>query len=526
MRLMAISLAFVAGNIALAALSLQGAYRPGQPLELLWMVAGVFQALAAQTRTWRSRHEAEILAVDAVPPLDGPTVSLLPYAFVAVGYVLLPVAAHGNLPGLDLGVYVGVALLTALVITRQVLVLRENARLYREARDELAERRRAEARLEALSTTDALNGLPNHRALNVSIDHEIERTHRYRRPFALLFLDVDHFKALNDSFGHPCGDALLRELGQVLRLNLRGPDAIGRWGGEEFLAILPETTAEDARVVAEKVRSAVASHHFGTGGGHLTCSIGTAGFPDDATGRDDLIGLADRALYVAKRLGRNQVRAASEAAVLAVADDSAARQTREDVALLGTVGALAALVDARDHYTGDHSESVSWLAREIATALGLGASEVRMLTLAARLHDIGKVVIPDAVLLKPGRLTDEEWRIVRTHVAVGAEVIRHVPGLVSLSPIIEAHHERWDGSGYPHGLKGEAIPLGARIVAVADSYHAMTSDRPYRSAASIPEALDELRRCAGSQFDPQIVAVFEQLLALRESNAASLVRAS
>ncbi len=372
--------------------------------------------------------------------------------------------------------------------------------------------REANAQLEAIATTDPLTGLPNHRALVDVLDREIERSQRYHRPCAVLFLDLDHFKALNDGCGHAAGDAALTELGCVVKGCLRGIDTLGRWGGEEFVALLPETDEETALEIGERIRAAVAAHLFRTGGGiYLTCSLGTAAYPADAQNRAELVDAADRAMYAAKRLGRNQMRAASDPIVKTLETET--ENSREEVTLQGTVEALVSLVEARDAYTGEHTEGVEALAIRLAQALRLDAAEVRLVGLVGKLHDVGKVAIPDAILQKPAALTEEEWVLMKRHPIIGADVVSHVPTLRIAAPGIRGHHERWDGRGYPDGLAGEAIPLGARIVMVADAFSAMTTDRPYRKARPQSEALQELRRCAGTQFDPTVVGALEDLLA-------------
>jgi len=226
--------------------------------------------------------------------------------------------------------------------------------------------------------------------------------------------------------------------------------------------------------------------------------------------RSSLVEAADRAMYAAKRLGRNQVRLVTDLAINTLEMDS--EMSREDVSLLGMVEALATLVQARDHYTGDHVHSVARLTTQTALALGLSPTEARMVGMVGKLHDIGKVAIPYAILQKPSALTDAEWVLMRTHPVIGEDVVRCIPALRGIAPSLRAHHERWDGAGYPDGLAGEAIPLGARIVSVADAYEAMTTNRPYRGACSPEEAVEELRRCAGSQFDPRIVEAVERVL--------------
>lgn len=369
------------------------------------------------------------------------------------------------------------------------------------------------ARLQALATTDPLTGLPNHRALIAELEHELARAYRYKHECSILFLDIDHFKALNDGYGHAVGDSVLRNFASVVQQNMREIDVPGRWGGEEFLVILPETGEQEARRISERVRLAVASYAFTMGGGmSLTCSIGIATFPGDAGERSGLVTCADQAMYAAKRLGRNQVRTASDPAALAFSQHGSEQDSREDLALFGTVEALSALVEAHDQYTGQHTRRVATLAARLALAFGLDATEARMVGLAGRLHDIGKIGIPDSVLQKPERLNEEEHASMQEHTIIGAEIISRVPSLRSLVPVIRAHHERWDGEGYPDGLAGIAIPLGARIVAVADAYDAIITERHYQPARDSARAFDELRRCAGTQFDPDITRVLEEIL--------------
>jgi len=387
----------------------------------------------------------------------------------------------------------------------------------------MAERReleqREQERILALATTDPVTGLPNHRALIARLDQELERAQRYDRACSLLFLDLDHFKALNDGYGHAVGDAVLCELADLVRTQLRGMDTVGRWGGEEFVVILPELSAEDALHLAEEIRATVAAHTFRVGGGlHLTYSVGLASYPIHAQEREGLLSGAEQAMYGAKRFGRNQVRAATDPAVRALFAANPPEGGREEATLVGMAEALVILVEARDHSTGHHSHQVADLVLQLALALGLPAAEAQMLALASRLHDVGKIAVPDIVLQKPGALTQEEWALMRTHPAVGAEVVSHIPALRPLAPVIRAHHERWDGQGYPDHLAGKAIPFGARILMVVDAYLAMIVDRPYRKACAPAAALAELRRCASSQFDPQVV---EALLLLLPAEATT-----
>jgi diguanylate cyclase (GGDEF)-like protein/PAS domain S-box-containing protein len=397
---------------------------------------------------------------------------------------------------------------------------------------DITERKRAEEQqrmlqnhILALVTTDPITTLPNYRGLMDRLEQEVERAQRYTRSCAVLFLDLDHFKALNDGYGHTAGDAVLCEFAGLVQTQLRRRDTVGRWGGEEFVAILPERQADEALVLAEKVRATVAAHTFRVGGGlHLTCSVGMASYPVHAREREGLLSAADHAMYGAKRFGRNQVRAANDPAVLALFSESHREEGREEAALVGMVEALVTLVEARDDSTGRHSHQVADLMLQLARALGLPPAEAQMITLAGRLHDVGKVVIPDAVLQKVGPLAEEEWELIRTHPVVGASVVSHIPVLRPLAPVIRAHHERWDGQGYPDHLKGETIPLGARILMAVDAYLAMTVDRPYQKACAPAAALAELCRCAGSQFDPHVVEALTFLLRHPDQRSDLLAR--
>ena len=371
------------------------------------------------------------------------------------------------------------------------------------------------SRLEALATTDPLTGLLNHRSMVDALDAELAHAAHLELPCAVLFLDIDHFKALNDTLGHVAGDAALQEFAAIARECLPG-QIVGRWGGEEFLALLPETTREQALAAAETVRQTVAARTLAVAGGlRLTCSVGVASYPADGPERDTLLQAADAAMYAAKRLGRNQVRRADDPAVKALQGDETSA-SREEEALAGTVEALAALVSARDRYSQRQTEEMGLMSVLLAQALGLSGREARQIGVAGRLHDIGKVAVPDTLLHKTGMLEEGEMDYLRRHPVVGAEVFSHVPGLRPLAPLIRAHQERWDGTGYPDGLRGDAIPLGARILAVADAYAAITSDRPYQPARNAAQAWLEIERQSGTQFDPAVVQALGEVLAQTE----------
>jgi diguanylate cyclase (GGDEF)-like protein/putative nucleotidyltransferase with HDIG domain len=356
-----------------------------------------------------------------------------------------------------------------------------------------------------LALTDPLTGLGNHRQFHERLQRELLRAEEQTRPLTLCFVDIDNFKKINDRFGHPSGDRVLSQVGARLR---QGGEAF-RLGGDEFALLLADHDEAMALTAADSVVERIATvdfEHIGT----VTVSAGLATFPMQGHGRDELIRLADSALYWAKEHGKNRVRLwrpdvveLSELKRLAAGPDKAARYR--------AAASLAKAVDARDTYTGSHSERVSELAAKVATRLGLGVEQVELTRLAGSLHDLGKLAIPEEILRKPGTLTDSERLVLERHPQIGFRMLDSL-GVDPVADLVLHHHERWDGAGYPDGLRGDRIPLGARIIFVTDAYDAMTSDRIYRPKRSSPAALAELERCAGTQFDPGIVAAFAEEL--------------
>jgi len=373
-------------------------------------------------------------------------------------------------------------------------------------------------RMVELSNTDFLTALPNHRYFQERFDQEVKRAARYQRPLSLVMLDLDHFRQVNGEYGHQGGDEVLRQVADLLKDALRESDVATRYGGEEFAVIMSETTAAEAYETAERFRGAVEEHPFviksrGTAAEvSLTVSGGVAGFPGDSSDKDGLLVAVDVALLRAKSTHRNRIRRYSE-------DDGWPGLTLDPAELhralqdasVSAVAALSQALDARDHYTRGHSENVTRIALQVAKAMGMPRDMQTTLQVAGLLHDIGKIGVPDEVLRKPGKLTSEEWDLIRSHPSIGAAILAKAPLLSEVIPIVLGHHERYDGKGYPNGMWGQQIPLLARILAVADAYDAMTSDRPYRSLMPKERALFELRANAGSQFDPDVVAAFESI---------------
>jgi diguanylate cyclase (GGDEF)-like protein len=368
------------------------------------------------------------------------------------------------------------------------------------------------------ATIDRLTGVSNRQALLAALFAEVERASRYERPLCVAFVDIDHFKAVNDSYGHASGDIVLRGVAQTIAENLRTSDLIGRYGGEEFMLILTETNVEDGAELSEKLRVLVERCRFSVDGNEnlsVTISIGIVGGSGQQLRMENLVRDADAAMYSAKSLGRNQTYIFEE-------PDEDARVPRAPISDAGRARAMEIGRRARDaatdmltsyiaplpHYRGQPSALIASIVVAMARQLELPDAEVDRIRVAALLHDVGKVAVPQEILDKPAALTSAEWRTVVQHPRIGQVILEHAAALRDAVPIILHHHERYAGHGYPYGLRANEIPLGARIVAIADAYDAMTHDRPYKRAMSHDAAIVELKQHAGTQFDPELVALF------------------
>lgn len=371
-----------------------------------------------------------------------------------------------------------------------------------------------------LANTDWLTGLYNHRNFHEHMEQEIARSSRFGTVFSLIMMDIDLFKSYNDTCGHLAGDEALRTISKTIQNSIRGADLAFRYGGEEFSVVLPETRLEEGFRAAERIRQAVETKTK-TLVIPITMSLGIASWPLDGVMKEEIIARADAALYRAKETGRNKTCLSTEV-------------TRTETPLIGVelenrsraisiVYALAATVDAKDHYTYGHSKKVSDYAVALGEAMDLPPNRIATIRAAGLLHDIGKVGISDSILKKNAPLTPADWELIKAHPRVGVEILRHVSDLSACLPAILHHHERYDGTGYPSGLKGDAIPLEARILAVVDAYEAITSQRSYRSQPTPQEALSELRASAGIQFDPELVNIFCKVM---EPAAARAARAA
>jgi len=364
-----------------------------------------------------------------------------------------------------------------------------------------------ELRAMRLALTDPLTGLGNHRHFHDRLQRELADSQAQGYPLSLCLVDIDDFKKINDRFGHPAGDKVLAQLATNLR---QGGEAF-RLGGDEFAILLPGRDEEGARIAAESIIERISTADLPPAG-PVTVSAGIATAPLDDVGRDELVRRADSALYWAKEYGKNQTRVyrpdvveIAELKRLAAGPDRAAR--------FRAAASLAKAVDARDAYTGSHSERVSDLAARIATRLGVDREQIELTRLAASLHDLGKLAIPEEILRKPGPLSETERLVLERHPQIGYRMLESL-GVDPVADWVLHHHERWDGTGYPDALCGEEIPLGARIIFVADAYDAMTSDRVYRGRLTDDEAIAELARCSGSQFDPEVVSALADELGI------------
>jgi diguanylate cyclase (GGDEF)-like protein len=428
--------------------SAEGTYVEGTWIDVLWPTALLLIASSA----WVVDRTRERLEVQGRPLLAVPAVC----ALLATGILVYDHFARVNV----LAIVLATAVLL-LVVVRLALTFRENRRLF--------ELTRAEA------TTDVLTGLGNRRQLLSDLGRRLGGDSV--RPTLLMLFDLDGFKGYNDTFGHPAGDALLERLGEKLAAVPGTSGAAYRLGGDEFCLIAAVAEGE-AEPLIDRACEALTEHGEGF---EIETSFGAIMLPDEATDPTHALQIADERLYAQKYSRRGE-------------SDR-------------TMAALLEALSVRDPALQDQLTGVGSLADDIGKMLGLRRDELQELDRAAQLHDLGLLAVPDEILSKPGPLDEREWAFVRQHTIVGERILRASPALRSVATIVRASHENWDGSGYPDELAGDDIPVASRIIRACNAYVAMTSTRPYREAFSVEEALNELMRCAGGDFDPAVVRV-------------------
>jgi diguanylate cyclase (GGDEF)-like protein/putative nucleotidyltransferase with HDIG domain len=426
--------------------TLQETYVGGGLLDLGWVVPFALFGVAA----WMRPHRAIVRQSPGLRALVVPA----GFAVVALVMVVYSAVADASVVSLALAAAALVGVIARFVMTyRNYLVVL--------------------GATEREATTDALTGLGNRRALGV----DLEAATAGGDDALLLLFDLNGFKRYNDSFGHPAGDALLQRLGGCLREAVGTAGTVYRMGGDEFCVLLGADAGERA------VSAAGAALSERGDGFAISASQGRAAIPAEATSAAEALRIADQRMYQDKRSVHGQ---AGEQAT----------------------HALLRVLAERHPDVGDHSHGVADLAEAVALHMGCDHEQAREVRAGAELHDIGKAAIPDAILSKPGPLDEGEWAFMRRHTLIGERIVASAHALTNVARLVRASHERWDGAGYPDGLAGDAIPLGARIIFVCDAFDAMLAERPYSAGLGFEPALAELERCAGSQFDPQVVAAF------------------
>jgi two-component system cell cycle response regulator len=481
-RLLTASLLVVlATDSAYVLMQLTGTYTTGNVLDATWLASYVLlgaaalhpsmRVLAEPSETPRTHTSWRRLALLAAASLVAPATLVIPTKLDSA--INLTVIAGAS------------AALFLLVVARLAELVDEQRRV---------------------AITDGLTGLYNRRFFEATLALEAEQAARSGRDLGLLVLDIDHFKRINDAHGHQAGDGVLRELAGRLAAAIRGGDVVARYGGEEFVVLLRNTSVEALPETAERLRRAVGDVPVVLADVWVavTVSVGGAAWPVHARSADELVRVADQALYSAKRLGRNRIQIGRPAGGIFMVKE------RDEDAVLTYLERLADEIDARQA-AEEHSAAISRWAGAIADRLGLGPDVRRSCELAGRFHDIGKIIVPDEILLKPGPLTGREWAVLRRHPVQGARLIGFADNLHQVAAIVRQHHERFDGRGYPDGRSAEDIRIEARVVAVCDAWAAMLSNRPYDAARPAQAAREQLRAASASQFDPAVLAAFLEL---------------
>jgi two-component system cell cycle response regulator len=451
---------------------LDGTYHAGNFLDAIWLFGNLMLGAAALHPTMARLGEPSHVRDQSLGPLR--ITALCAAALIAPANLLIH---DGDIPVIA----AACAVLFVLTIARLAGLVASQRRL---------------------AITDGLTGLHTRRFFEAQLPLETDRARRSGGSLAVFIADVDRFKSINDRYGHPAGDRALTEIANRLRAASRAGDVLARYGGEEFALLVPEAGPTELPGIAQRLRDCVASSPIAVTDSHwiaVTVSVGAACYPRHGQDPAELIAAADRALYSAKSAGQDKVVVGAPGP----GDDG-------DPAMIDYLCRVADQVDVcLSSY--QHSQAISAWVAVLALELGHDEPTVRRAALAGRLHDIGKIVIPEAVLTKQGSLTDDEWRLMRDHPDYGYRLARTVPGFSTVAHVIRQHHERYDGTGYPQGLAGQAIRQEARLLAVCDAWAAMLTDRPYHVARSLEAAIEELRRGRGGQFDPDVVDLFLDL---------------
>ncbi len=380
------------------------------------------------------------------------------------------------------------------------------ARSFNEMAASLEEHIANTAALTAMSYTDAVTGARNYRYFHERLASDIKQCQQHLRPLVLGLLDINYFRSYNDAMGHTMGDEALRSVATIVSSAIGEGGTTARCGGDDFAVIMPDTDAGSGRRILREISERIERFPFHgkelLPGGNLTVSTGLAAFPDDSTTKDGLIKAARLDMNLARTTGTGRALRYFNAFA------SIVRPGSDPMGLVTSAQMLLAIVDSVDQYTYWHTQRVVRYTDWMLSRMDMDLAATEIIRVAAFLHDVGKIEISRDILTKPRTLNPDEWRIVRMHPVWGADMVRPVEKLRPAAPIIESHHEHFDGTGYPKGLSGGAIPLGARIIGIADAFDAMTTDRPYRRALSPESALEEVLRCTGTQFDPELVKLF------------------
>lgn len=365
--------------------------------------------------------------------------------------------------------------------------------------------------LENLVNIDGLTELYNHRYFYDTLIEKVKEGERDNKPVSMIFIDIDYFKQYNDMFGHQKGDYVLTKIGKIVKENSREGDVAARYGGEEFAVILPNTNEEEALSIAENLRKKIESTYFegeeSQPKGKITASMGVSVYPDKSKNEIELIKSADDALYRAKFFNKNRVEAYTS-----ILDKIENNIDEKDVELVASIKTLISVINSKDRYTYGHVERVVIYSRILADKLQLSERDKEILIYGAYMHDIGKINISKGILMKKMKLTGDEWEELKQHPVNGVDIIKSVKPLQEIIPLIQSHHERYDGKGYPDKLKGEEIPYLARVLTIVDSFDAMTSNRPYNNRKTYEEGIEEIKKCMGTQFDPKIAEAFIEVV--------------